>query len=313
MQQKVFILSEDLAVAWAGNVMAARTLIRELSNMARAGQVTGVSLNSFLREDARRIVGDSNVSLVGAFRDSARICLCGYNAQKIAVPGFQDMRIAGSGADAVTRLFSDLPPSLEATRGIPNALFEAVGRALFLTGVLLHLEIGNRESLRTFYGGGYELASLIEHRFSKIDDITYVFWYAQVQSDGVRLNVPNAYMKFGYKDDALLIRSLHPKDNPKTGRQILDENLYIYPNFLKPARQWSLKDRPSMNSRFVCSYILVDNPPQLPEILCHVDFEPTGSTIIKFDASGEKPVVQFTSEFFNQVKKSIFAHINKSA
>ncbi len=313
MQQKVFILSEDLAVAWAGNLVAAKTLITELSSLARAGPITVASINSFARNDAPAICGDLNASLVGAFSDSDGIRLFGYNAQNIAVPGFQDVMIAGTGADAVTKLLSDLPPSLEVIRGTTHALSEAVCKTLILTGVLLSLEIGNRESLRTFYGGGYELASRIGHRFSKIDDVTYVFWYAEIRSDGVRLNLPHTYLKFAYKDDALLIRSFHTKPEPGTGRRILDDRLHIYPNFLSPTRQWSISDRPTMNSRFVCSYIVVDNPPQPFEILCHVDFEPTGSRIFTFDDSGEKPSALFERSFIDLLIKWITEHLKKTS
>lgn len=313
MQQKVFILSADLAVAWAGNVMGARTLITELSGLVRAGQMTVASLNSFLRNDAPGIVGDLNASLVGAFRDPDGIRIFGYNAKNIAVAGFQDVMIAGTGTDAVAQLLSDLPPSFQATRGTPHAFEEAVVKTLVLTGILLHLEIGTRESLRTFYGGGYELASLIGRGFSKIDDVTYVFWYARVRSEGVQLNIPHAYLKFAYKDDALLIRSFRSKHNPDTGKETLEESFHVYPNFLSPARQWSLKDRPNMISRFVCSYIFVDNPPEPAEVLCHVDFDPTGSRIFKFDNSGEKPTALFEKSFIDKLIQSISEHVKKRA
>jgi hypothetical protein len=313
MQQKVVVLSDDLALAWAGNVIAARTLVAELSSLIRTGGITLASLNTFLLNDAPGIVGDLKASLVGVFRNSDGIRLFGYNAVNIAAPGFQDIAIAGVGVDAFAQLLLDLPPSYEAIRGTPNALGEAVLKTLLLTGLLLHLEIGTRENLRTFYGGGYELASLIRGRFSKIDDVTYVFWSADVRSEGVWLNMPHAYLKFAYKDDALLIRSLRTKPNPKTGRQTLDESLHVVPNYSGLAREWTINDQPSMNSRFVCNYIFVDSRGHKLAVRCHVDFEPTGSRIVRFDESGEKPIALFDKVFLDQLMKSISAEFNKSS
>jgi hypothetical protein len=56
-----------------------------------------------------------------------------------------------------------------------NSPLEAVGRSLFLIAYLLQMEITNASTLVERYGGGYEIASIVNGRFAKIGDITYVF------------------------------------------------------------------------------------------------------------------------------------------
>lgn len=96
-----------------------------------------------------------------------------------------------------------------------NVFAETLGRVLLLTDYLLHLEVGTRESLPRYYGGGYELAAFIGGQFTKIDDVAWAFWYAETGTpQGIRLHLPHAYMKAAYKEDVMLIRSFLPKKTP---------------------------------------------------------------------------------------------------
>ena len=293
--------------------MAARTVINKLEKLQRAHGMTLTSLDSFFINEVPEIIEDLKVSVVGAFRNSDGIRLFYYDALRITVPGFQDMLIAGSGTDAFARLLSTLPLTNELIRGDPNNFSNAFSKALVLTGLLLSLEIGTRENLLSFYGGGYELASLIGGRFAKIDDVTYVFWSAEVRSESVQLNSPHAFLKYAYRDDALLIRSLHPKPNSNSGTAALAHGLHIFPKVGSAPRKWSKNDLPSMESKFLCNYVIVENPPHPLEVLCHVDFELTGSRLAKFNLTEEEPTVSFQEGFINFLGQSIYAHIKENS
>jgi len=71
--QKVAVLSDDLVVAWAGNVIAAKTLIEELRARLRAGRMTLDSLNAFLKNEAYEITGNLKGALSGLFTSRAEL------------------------------------------------------------------------------------------------------------------------------------------------------------------------------------------------------------------------------------------------
>ena len=37
-------------------------------------------------------------------------------------------------------------------------------------------------NLKHLYGGGYEIATILNQKFAKVDDITYLFWGASVDA-----------------------------------------------------------------------------------------------------------------------------------
>ena len=63
---------------------------------------------------------------------------------------------------------------------------QAIGCCLQMTGYWLQLEIATLQSLKKLYGGGYEIATFINDKYRKVDKITYMFWHARIDGDGIR-------------------------------------------------------------------------------------------------------------------------------
>ena len=64
----------------------------------------------------------------------------------------------------------------------PNVVDLSVGFSLQLCGVLLNFEMATLQYLNDLYGGGYEIATVLNQKFAKVDDITYLFWQASVMA-----------------------------------------------------------------------------------------------------------------------------------
>jgi hypothetical protein len=90
-----------------------------------------------------------------------------------------------------------------------NALPQALGFGLHMSGVMLQMELATLASLQNSYGGGYEIAVSVEGRFRKLDDVTYLFWQATTDGPEVRVSrLPRQAFRYVYRDDLLVIRSV---------------------------------------------------------------------------------------------------------
>ena len=332
MRQKVAVLSDDLVLGWAGSVVAARTLIEELRGRLKAGQISLDSLNIFLKKEAFEITGSYNASLVGFLREGDHIIPFGHNALKFNTPNFGEVITQGSGAASFEKALRAFPDSLDIRRGDPNAVARAIGKSLILTGTFLQMESATYENLLSFYGGGYEMACFSGGRFSKIEEITYLFWYAELLNEQPQVKLfvpPYRLMKLSYKGDTLIIRTITGEPNPKprvsninpppTGEpktaveiplSITDSTYVVSPIYSTSTEEaFSIRDRPSMKSPLLCNYILFKNRPGEPQITCRVDFERGGSDV--FEESPDKPNIEFRLDFVQQLASEVLSSIKQ--
>jgi len=327
IRQKVAVLSDDLVVAWAGNVVAARTLIEELRSRLTKGRMSLDSLNVFLKKEAFEITGSLKASLVGFLREGDHIIPFGHNAFKFTTPNFGEVIAQGSGMESIEKALRRFPESLGVRRGDPNALGRALGKSLILTGTLLQMETATYENLMSFYGGGYEIGYFNGERFSKLEEITYLFWYAEIQNEEPRVKLflpPYHFMKLSYKGDTLIIRTItgqpdqkasppaadRPTSTVEIPLSITDSTYLISPIYSAPSEKgFDLRNRPSMKSPILCNYVLFKNFSGEPEISCRVDFDRGGSNV--FEESPDKPNMEFRLDFVQQLVSEVLSSIKE--
>ncbi len=133
---------------------------------------------------------------------------------------------------------------------------------------MLQGELLTQQNLLQYFGGGYEIATFVRNCFSKIGDITFVFWVADLTECGVQLSMPQLALKQDYLDDILLIRAIRIRlaqndlEPSKT-----EESLHAVSPMYRNVTQSELGsiNPPAMNSLFTCHCILVrsSGPPQV--------------------------------------------------
>jgi len=226
---------------------------------------------------------------MGYFLQERHVALFRYKCLEFNDKIFVDVTVAGTGSidfEKTLKKFS-IPPVLKSE--VPNPLVSAASQALLLSGFLLQSEIANQRSLEQFYGGGYEVLTLINRKFQKIDSITHLFWL--VRTDGKKISISFTYkaIKCSYVDDILVMRvtEFQERKQPETSQPAYQnmnakDEIHIVEPIYRPIRKDEykqlvsspLRTRFPLKSRFLCQYMLVSHleKPQLStQVLCRVD------------------------------------------
>ena len=189
---------------------------------------------------------------------------------------------------------------------IMNALERSVGFGLHMSGSLLSIEFANSASLKKFYGGGYEIAVSEMGKFKKIDDVTYAFWWAQVDGPNLRGGeVPSRAFRYWYKDDLLCIRSV-AIDNSGPQARGRDQLLLVPPVF-RDVRADEVADttRPTLNARWLCNYCLVSFANGQGGILTKIDYKADGQQLVRFEDVEGGVNVSASPEFLEDMGQRI--------
>lgn len=255
---------------------------------------------------------DRGVGFLGFVNNPLGISSFGYNYESIRTSHFGEIGFLGSGSvglQACLSQYSELP---SAQIGNPNILDLSLSFALSLTGAWLETELATLESLRNYYGGGYEIASLFEGKFQKLDDVTYVFWIARVDDHEVHIaQVPRHAFSYAYTDDILKIRSLSFDDTKDRVSMRQSEHIVppIYRNVTKP--ELATLRVPELNNKWLCNYFLVTPKSGSRGIFSLIDFRATGERHVRFLEEKDRTVVSVEKEFIELAGENIFRHYNK--
>jgi len=193
----------------------------------------------------------------------------------------------------------------------PDPLAISIPHALQLSGILLEAEMRTYESLYNFYGGGYEIASLGERGFGKVDDLTYLFWYAEIYGEHVKLKPLKAF-KYKYYGEVLAVRTLTYKDGEAESITFDDSTHLIQPSF-RDITDEEIRNfvYPDMNSKFICNYFLAHDPARGTDVLTRIDFVKSSEANVKFEPTADGFVLAFKASFIHEVIASIKARFSK--
>jgi hypothetical protein len=140
----------------------------------------------------------------------------------------------------------------------------AVGRLLSVAGALLAAEFDCGDVAPTVlqcFGGGYELAYFNNVEFKKLPQLTFVFWDATLDNNGVGLAMPKFILKQQYLGDVLLLRSARIVVKRNQPSALVDEQRKVilppYPASTRVAREELL--RVTFQSNVLCHCVSVND------------------------------------------------------
>ena len=298
--QKVIIVSDNCMIAWAGQAVVARTAIRELKELASRELLNFQSLDQFLQSFRCSEHGDS-VQFIGCLIDDSKAIYFSLGGSRFDIQKWGEVRSAGTGSEDLHSVLTrfELPQVFDASETNPQY---AILRALMITGHLLQVELTTHSPLLQYYGGGYEIATLVDGKFQKIGNIVYLFWDINVTNEGVGLSYPYHVVKIEYLKDILVMRAVRIDPN-----QRFQDMGYIVSPVSRQLTQGELSDLrpPDMNGSYFGNLFLVKWPDGSSEWMSRVDYIPTPSKYIVFHETADGIQITVDNSFLEIISQQV--------
>lgn len=319
--QKVNILNPRLALAWAGTPICARSVFRDI--LQRNQLPTFRDVASVL--DERRSEAGMDLYVTGICIEEAQgearpiIRFAwdsdnGWEGQKHVFPEYGDCYAGGSGAEAFLRLLGNSVTRLSAQT---SALQEAICLSLGHLGKLAGDQMRSGAGIDSFFGGAFEIVTLLAGQLQKIGDVAYHFWEATSAPNAQVTITFHASLRIAYFEDYLVIRKL------EFGGEVADaigaDEVYVIRpvhrsvDDAEKARLVASVPRPSMNARFSVFYV------HLPEkqashdtyVFVHKSRTPGESRMIAFEEGRVDVQIEIHREVFQRVHQALTAESTK--
>ncbi len=270
MRQKLAVISSSLVIGWSGNQRIAQMVLSDIMARERQTRFERESLQKYFNSLNQEIW--KQIGLMGFLEDSEgistfqcdRTVLCTHDV-------LGNIALLGSGAGDARRAIYTNFASLKTLDGTPGDVDFSIGFGLQLTGTLLTLEIATLQSLESMYGAGYELITLIDQSFQKLDDIAYLFWDVRLRNSSIELlKFPVRVFRYAYHGDILTIRSARFSDSG--GKINCRQDLFSVPPAYRdpPSTEFQRITPPSLNAQIICNYFLITENSLIKGILALV-------------------------------------------
>lgn len=308
LRQKIAVLSDTLVLGWSGDMFLAHDIIAEVKQKNAETPFTRETLLEHF--DAFDESVWEEIGIVGFIEDVAGMTAFACdNATKFRTPLFGEVALLGSGTADVQKMLENIPSLPVSIDGPINPINMSISAGLQVSGGLLNFEIATLGNLNKLYGGGYEIATILNQKFAKLDDVTYLFWEASVDGKGgVRISrLPLNACRYSYHNDILLIRSAKFEDKPN--RLAYEQRLFVVPPiYRKPEEEEMHKIIvPSLNARYLSNYFLIPISPNKAAVFGMVTCKERAEDEkwIKFEETATEVRVGVEMQFLMDVAKEI--------
>lgn len=316
MRQKIAVVSDNLLVGWAGGRSAAGSVIRELIEKEREKPFTLDSLEHYLKNLHKSVW--EQCGFAGFIKNEHELSYFGFNSLELQTKSSGVAGLLGTGSDQVAQFLQNFPGGHAIGTKEPNELGRALAYGLSISGSFLSLEIASRESLLNYFGAGYEIASLIDGKFQKLDNVTYVFWYGQMTDDGFGADL-HQVCKYSYINDVLAIRTETLSASNNETYQTKDRSLYAVLPVYRDLTQTESTDLPqlvsrppSFDSKWLCNYFFLWEPTGGVAIFSLVHHCGEKEPPIRFFEEENRLVVAFEKNFTDTMLKHAYDTYNVS-
>jgi hypothetical protein len=254
--QKVNILSDRLAVAWAGPMIESERALRALSLLSTRPNLILDDIGCELTVIRERI---ANLQLVGTLLGEARGSMRTAHHFTLGVPDANVANIgrvlaAGTGRDFFLNL---LGKSNWTNSGAGNE-FQV---AHVLLCALVNEEYRTARTILNRWGGGFEAVSCSQRtgQFEKVGDILHTFWKMREHEDKSLALTPMFY-KTTYWRDALIIRFARLEEAGADTFRLASNDLTLIPPLLKQVDDYDLNELGSVDFsyRAICCHIFIE-------------------------------------------------------
>jgi len=309
LDQKVVLLGDNCVIAWAGNVVFARTVITELRALASQAPLSMPIIQTCLAHLDPTL--KDQVSFVGWVRDGEVFHQFWYRADIAESAMFGRVSAGGSAATDFVMLASQISGGSWNEPGRALAGLErAISSMLSATSLLLRAELSSENNLLQYFGGGYEIATFIGDKFAKLGDIAFVFWMANVTDGEVALSGPWLVLKQDYADDFLLLHVLRMRPGDvSTDPPLIEEHRHVVAPFgsTVDATRANSISWPGMEATFTSHVVMVHSPKDIT-VFNRIDYsESRAPRSISFSLEDRHISFGISRQFSDELTQSVRA------
>lgn len=286
--QKLAIIGDNIAIGWAGSRLAAKITLRDL---IAGNQVSPFGYDS-LMDYFEKLDGDlweMQVGFLGFIKERDGVRSFGAKSATMELVDSGDICLIGTGSETFAGLQLGASSANPASATGRNALERALISGLGFSGTLLGVELNTDLTLGHYFGGGYEIASLIDGRFQKLSKVTRCFWLGEIRGSRMQFRLQQA-VGYEYLGESLVIRAV---SFASTGQSASDETFVVPPLVsLEPPLHHETKV--NLNAKWICNHFLVPKT------------ESNGSTVFSvFTDAGYASSVETAKVRFSEDDKGI--------
>ncbi len=228
LRRKVCIINKHFAVAWAGNLLGAKYVIKKMRSEFHDGLIDRKNLNQFFN-NLETLGTETNCIVIGWIIEKSNMYSFKWESQSKYLMFSSDPYFSGSGKnDFFTK-------HVEHIKTIQNQRFKskigyAVREAIMIACEMIGSELLFGDNLLELYGGGFEFVYLEKGKFRQLNDIVFLFWtVTNFDSNTISFSLDPLILEYRYSNDYLLINSLRQSASYKSGNLSLNSEFYVIP------------------------------------------------------------------------------------
>nr|WP_319526898.1 hypothetical protein [Pseudomonas laurentiana] len=208
--QKILVVNDHFAVAFAGDVRSIQAVVRLIERLVDEHPVlTGKRFSDAVLADDT--IDSKKIRIIALSVEDDEILMshvyaeCGLRNENF------ELWVGGSGAEHVKAHYQDYPAF---AFDVLKENIAVHGTCMALEQFASHLKSEfedkfKSESIASLFGGGYEVVAFYDGKFQKISDIVYAFADAELDAEGMlQVDFPKCLIKSEYKGEDLKIRSV---------------------------------------------------------------------------------------------------------
>jgi len=232
LERKLVKISDWLVVAWTGDLIAAKSVLKMMFKQFRAKRVSRESVFTFF--ESIENLGTLNCKIIGWLVDNMDVTSFSWSSEARAISISGEPSIDGSGKENFERNLREVRVHLHYTNvtgnDIPKALREALGHA----GYIIGKELATGETIYALYGGGIEVIYFDGRRFRYVHNITYLFWPTEIIFyDKIAIKPSPVILTYRYHRDFLTIKAVRAKFAETTILPEAGIELHVIPHFCR--------------------------------------------------------------------------------
>ena len=208
--QKILVVNDQFAVAFAGDVPDIQAVIRLIEKLIdQAPALTGKRFADAVLADSK--LNQSKIEIIALSVEDDEVHISNIYAEFGHGNEHFEMWVGGSGAEHTIKHYKAYPPN-EFDVSEEDIVVRGTCMALDQFAHNLIDEFDKKfqsETIKNSFGGGYEVLAFYDGKFRKISDVVYAFADAEFDVGGIlQVDFPKCLIKSAYKGDDLKIRSV---------------------------------------------------------------------------------------------------------